>query len=341
MIAEIEKLVVRKKKIITDVISWQKVAYPKRTTEYNKCKQDMEYVIDAYISDLSNNSTTHIITVGNKFWVGNIRQIKSYEVEVAIHNYIILYISKKVISNKEVLQKLTSLKNIFISILQNGPINQFNFLQNTEAMQHCQRNFDLTKTVSDDVLNWLYDIGYSTPTKQNLNSFQIVAFKDRSTIFEIAKSATSVYDELDTVNEELKEEIRSLRRMQNPQVNANLLFLFFIRSESKTSHERLEREGLTGETMDHWRSVTNFEMGLSASAIALAAHTIGLKTGFCRCFNRDMLAEVVHPLGLSVSDFYVALGVGYPIAGIPHYVHTSIKHTSEVHKKEPFTRMIY
>lgn len=214
------------------------------------------------------------------------------------------------------------------------------FLTMTENMQHCQRNFDLSKTIDDETIDWLYNIGYNTPTKQNLNSFQIVAFKSRNLILEIAKTATSVYDRWDSVPDDLKNEIISGKRMQNPQVNANLLFMFFHIPESRTSELRIRREGPTGDSPEFWHSATNFEMGLSASAVAIAAHSIGLKTGFCRCFNRDLLDKIINPYGFSSDDFSVALGIGYPIEGLPYYVHTDRTNESVTFVKEEFTKVI-
>ena len=48
------------------------------------------------------------------------------------------------------------------------------FLNTVQNFQHCQRNFDLSQTVDDSTVNWLLNVGYSTPTKQNLDSFEIV-----------------------------------------------------------------------------------------------------------------------------------------------------------------------
>jgi hypothetical protein len=341
MILDIEKLITQKNKIITDVIDWQKTNYPKRTTEYEKCRRDIAYVIDAYVNDLTKNTTTHTIGIANKFWVGNTRQIKTHFIEIAIHDYMISYISKNVFVDVELIKKITALKNIFIGIIKDGPIKQLDFLEITQSMQHCQRNFDLKKSISNDVVNWLYEIGYSTPTKQNLNSFQIVAFTQRNTIFEIAKTATSLYDAWEKMPKKLRQDLKSGKRMQNPQVNANLLFMFFLKPESRTSPLRIEREGLTGDTPATWRSLTNCEIGISSSAIALAANSIGLKTGFCRCFDRNMLSKVVEPMNLSPDNFSVALGVGYPMPGWPHFTHTNKRFRSDTFVKEQFTRMIY
>ena len=342
MISDIKKLITQRNTIITEAILWQKLKYPRRTRDYNKCIRDMEYVIDAYIKDLTDNTSNNIVEIGNKYWTNGIRQINNFAVEEKIHEYIITYISTKIFNtNQNLINQITLLKNILINIIKNGPMGQSDFLQLTNSMQRCQRNFDLTKTVSDDIVNRLYNIGYRTPTKQNLNSFQIVAFTKRNQIFEIAKTATSVYDHWESFSKRDRAEITSGRRMQNPQVNANLLFMFFHRPESMTSALRLEREGITGDTPEFWRSVTNFEMGLAASAIALAAHNMGFKTGFCRCFDRAMLNKIIEPLGLNSDNFSAALGVGYPLPGLPHTMHTSRRHSSYTFEKEPFTRMIF
>jgi hypothetical protein len=219
-------------------------------------------------------------------------------------------------------------------------IDQLNFLEITKSMQHCQRNFDLEKIIPDNVVDWLYDIGYSTPTKQNLNSFQIVAFTQRDVIFEIAKTATSIYDEVESTTSELKSKILTNARMQNPQVDANLLFMFFRRPESYFSNKRIIREGKLGD-IDKWSMATNFEAGISAGAIALAAHSIGFKTGFCKCFHQVLLDKILTSFGLSTDNFSAALGVGYPIVSLPHYIHTDKLNKSASYRKESFTRMIY
>lgn len=219
-------------------------------------------------------------------------------------------------------------------------MKQDKFLSRIEVMQRCQRNFDFSKSVSREVVEYLYKIGHTTPTKQNLNSFQLVAFTKRDQILEIAKTATSVYDLWDPEYDD-KEDIKAGRRIQNPQVNATVLFMYFLRPESKTSKLRQEREGITGDSMKYWRSTTNFEMGLSASAISMAAISMGMKTGFCRCFNRDMLAKIVEPYGLHSDDFSTALGIGYPIEGVTHYVHTDLINVSETLPREKYIKMIF
>ena len=49
------------------------------------------------------------------------------------------------------------------------------YLQTIENFQHCQRNWDLTKSISDETIDFLLEAGYNVPTKQNLNSFTILA----------------------------------------------------------------------------------------------------------------------------------------------------------------------
>ena len=48
------------------------------------------------------------------------------------------------------------------------------YLEIIEKFQHCQRNWDLEKTVDDETIDYLLEVGYNVPTKQNLNSFKIV-----------------------------------------------------------------------------------------------------------------------------------------------------------------------
>ena len=195
------------------------------------------------------------------------------------------------------------------------------FLNTVQNFQHCQRNFDLSQTVDDSTVNWLLNVGYSTPTKQNLDSFEIVCVKDREKIKKFSIAATNAPDERYALSDTLKEALAK-GRIQNPQTDSNLLFLFFIKPESRTSADRLERERGDPVPDEYWMRCTNLEIGLAASAIGIAANTIGMRTGFCRCFDYDALpVEFLEPYNINPKHLQVMLGMGYPLHD-DHTLHT-------------------
>jgi len=207
------------------------------------------------------------------------------------------------------------------------------FLKTVKNFQHCQRNFDLSQTVDDSIIDWLLDVGYSTPTKQNLDSFEIVCVKDRKKIKEFSISATNGPDERHFLSASTLAELEN-GRIQNPQTDANLLFLFFIKPETRVSEDRLKRERGDPPPDEFWIRCTNLEIGLAASAIGIAANTIGMRTGFCRCFDFGALpVEFLEPYNINPKHLQVMLGVGYPLYD-DHTLHTDGKFKSSSFPKD-------
>ena len=94
MISDLNIIVNQKKIIIEACIRYMKENYPTRTVEYYKCQRDLGYILDAFIHDVSNNTTSNTIYIGNKFWIRNVRQITTYQVEVSVYNYMIQFLKE-------------------------------------------------------------------------------------------------------------------------------------------------------------------------------------------------------------------------------------------------------
>tara|TARA_B100001287_G_scaffold275147_1_gene282119 strand:+ start:1473 stop:2123 length:651 start_codon:yes stop_codon:yes gene_type:complete len=197
--------------------------------------------------------------------------------------------------------------------------------------QKCQRNFNLEKAVPDDTAKWLLEIGYATPTKQNLDTFEIVCIRNRDSIKKFVKAATNSPEESQDMSPSLKKMLKE-GRTQNPQTDANLLFLFFIKRKQRKSKMREEREKGRPADDQYYRVTTNLEIGVSASAIGIAAHSIGMKTGFCRCIDHDALPDILSPYKINKYDLEVMLGVGYPLYQ-DRKKHTDGKFYSEHYEK--------
>ena len=174
-----------------------------------------------------------------------------------------------------------------------------NWLDLIEQTQHCQRNWDLDKSVDQEIIDWLFDVGYTMPTKQNLSSFQIVAFTDRTMIEYFTASA-------------INKGWRS-RHVKNPQMLAPVVFTFFEKKDDEEKKRSLEKRQGNNTTM--------VEIGIAAGAMALAANSVGLKTGFCKCFyplesgieKKNKIAKALKPYMIKGTAIALALGVGYPI----------------------------
>ena len=117
------------------------------------------------------------------------------------------------------------------------------YLETINNFQHCQRNWDLTKKVPDKLIDFFFEVGYNVPTKQNLNSFTIVCVKTRENIADWSSIARNSNDTLlHSAGSYISDKVNN-GGLQNPQTNANLLFLFFINDSERYSELRKKREG--------------------------------------------------------------------------------------------------
>jgi len=182
-----------------------------------------------------------------------------------------------------------------------------NWLDLIEQTQHCQRNWDLDKSLDQETIDWLFDVGYTMPTKQNLSSFQIVAFTDRTAIENLTKNAVD-------------KKWGKGRHVKNPQMLAPVVFAFF------ENHDKDERK--RSQEIRSGNHTTMVEIGIAAGAMALAANSIGLRTGYCKCFyplesgkdKKNKLARLLKNYKIKGTDIGLALGVGYPVEGLPSNV---------------------
>jgi|11_taG_2_1085331.scaffolds.fasta_scaffold10019_3 nitroreductase len=200
-----------------------------------------------------------------------------------------------------------------------------NWLDLIEQTQHCQRNWDLDKSLDQETIDWLFDVGYTMPTKQNLSSFQIVAFTDRTMIEYLTASA-------------INKGWRS-RHVKNPQMLAPVVYTFFGKTDEVEKSRSQEKRIGSGTTM--------IEIGLAAGAMALAANSVGLKTGFCKCFyplesgidKENQIRKALERYEIKETNISLALGVGYPIEGLASNIGNDDFRHGQFEKK-PQTKII-
>ena len=217
--------------------------------------------------------------------------------------------------------------------------DELKYLEIIENFQHCQRNWDLEKTVDDETIDYLLEVGYNVPTKQNLNSFKIVCIKDRDEVLKWARIARNSDDTITNVGENTKQ-FMDKGGLQNPQTNANLLFLFFVNDKERTSTARRERERGEDPSVKGWRKEKMLEVGLAASAIGIASHMKGLRTGFCGCIWKEIIPEEwTQEWGVHPEDLAVMFGVGYPLHD-DHRLHNNGSGGKQSYPNRPYEKII-
>lgn len=167
--------------------------------------------------------------------------------------------------------------------------------------QHCQRNFDLSKTIPDEDLDLLIHAATNCPSKQNLSFYRLHVVKDRDLISKIHELSTGVTaDNIVTGEREVG--------TTNSQTLANVLFIFERKELYEMSEKALEKWARADDAeYEIFKRDLNVAIGIASGYINLAASLLGYATGCCQCFQKDAIGKL---LGLEKGPELI-MGVGY------------------------------
>jgi nitroreductase len=167
------------------------------------------------------------------------------------------------------------------------------FLEKTiQKSQRCNRNWDLTKQISDKDLETMKVSVTQCSSKQNRVFYKVVYTQDRDKI-------EKIHELTDGFSYSYEPKLTTT----NSQVLANTLFAF-VRDTDKHEQKRTYEEWKTNSRsqMDEDRSV-----GIAAGYLTLTANLLGYETGCCQCMDASGVAEV---LGVE-EKVLLLMGVGY------------------------------
>jgi len=170
-----------KDKIIENAVNWMKENHPNRTSNYNKCKRDLNFVLDAYISDLENNTDYNVRFIGESFWKGEIRQLKSFKVELAVYDFIIDYIIKNLSTDKIFNHNLINLKNLLCNIIEFGP--QTSVLNIIGKRKHVYEYKDDDIPDNSTIREIFLKAWHITPSKQNIMPYRVNVLGPTQTLY--------------------------------------------------------------------------------------------------------------------------------------------------------------
>lgn len=196
--------------------------------------------------------------------------------------------------------------------------------------QHCQRNWDLTRTIPAEDIELIKVAGTQCPSKQNISYFRLHFVTNREKIEElhtytmgavmwgknVGPGPLGGYNPMGTV-------------YTNPQTLANLLIVF----ERKTLEEiNSVADGDTPRNGEVWKKEmgiededalrdlerdANIALGISSGYINLVSNLLGYSTGCCQCMEpkkiRDALGMKNVPL--------LMMGVGYKNPELNRKIH--------------------
>jgi nitroreductase len=165
--------------------------------------------------------------------------------------------------------------------------------------QHCQRNWDLSREISEDELSVLETAVTACPSKQNIIFYKPYFIQNRELIEQI-HSATNGF----TINYQTGE------TKTNSQTLANLLVVLVEDKEWLKNLPRNTGSIESQETGDETKTMNQdklISVGVAAGYLNLSATMLGLSTGCCTCFDDNKIGEI---LGVE-NSILLLMGIGY------------------------------
>ena len=181
--------------------------------------------------------------------------------------------------------------------------------------QHCQRNWDLEKTIPEDDIDLLTYSVTNCPSKQNIAFYKVHLITNRDVIEEI-HSKTAGFKNYETGDYET-----------NSQTLANLLIAFEAEDYmSRHSSDKVFRNDelwaldngtLTDKEKNALERDANMAIGIAAGYINLTASILGYGTGCCACFNEIDVRNVIG----CTNPIKLLMGVGFKNSSVNRRVH--------------------
>ena len=162
-------------------------------------------------------------------------------------------------------------------------------LNSIKTVERCQRNFDLTQPVPENHIKFILDAATSMPTRQNRIHYNITVVNDTELTRDIYTNIAFDKDDRD-------------HDLRNGQTYAPLLLIFGTDSEM-----------LNNEKYSYRKYDVPMSVGLASGAAAIAASSLGYVTGFCKCFNEDLLEQwILKTYNKKSIEPRLMLGIGKP-----------------------------
>lgn len=169
--------------------------------------------------------------------------------------------------------------------------------------QHCQRSWDLTKTIPQEDLETLVTSVSQCPSKQNIAYYKCHFITNRSVI-------ESIHNNTDGFTVKYSPKVTQT----NSQTLANLLVAF---EDIPITPRLLNGEIRNDQSLWLQQDETNIPealkrdkemaIGIASGYLNLTANLLGYSTGFCACFNPATVGNI---LGIE-NKILLLLGVGF------------------------------
>ena len=204
-----------------------------------------------------------------------------------------------------------------------------------DVCKKAQRNYDLTKPVSEEDLETLIYVAANSPSKQNETHYSLRVYTDPKIIREIYK-LTQLFTfqtntQTDKIFGETAEKFVTDHRyaVTNSQILAPVVFVYCDETKNIRSgtHIVATQPNATRIAIDTLNEQKNLSIGISSGQLVMAAALLGYKTGYCSAFERDINGEnsdSVQKLLKLKSEPKLLVGVGYPHPDMTRLEHPEV-----------------
>jgi len=176
--------------------------------------------------------------------------------------------------------------------------------------QHCQRNWDLERSIPTEDLDLFETAITQCPSKQNFAFYKATFITDRPTI-ESIHACTQGFGVLADPQQPYSPE--NMHWTTNSQTLANLLVV--LEYVEPTDHHKW-RDDTFG---DPWKRDADMAIGIAAGYLNVIASMKEYRTGCCACLDNEGVKEI---LGTK-NDIALMMGIGYKDDARPRREHHS------------------
>lgn len=312
--------------------------FPYRTREFEKCARDVSYIIKALATCLKENNTQHIDYISRLFFKGGEIQLKSTDVEFIAYEHLLSLIDPLFENVEEgsftfcqkLIQQLKfNLENGFDDLADNGfnirGINRetkikrmfYNWDHEMEIirnMQKCQRNWDYSREVHPEVIDYLLWHAENSPSKQHEAYYDVYWSADRKVVEECTKYTWGSTHSRNPPS-----------TWRNTQANANM-YMLFVAKEPETQLN-CHADGSLKSNKDPARWENSYvSIGIAMGLVMRAANSLGMVTG-CNKSHGDMNGDMFWERKLGIEEDVLAgrkkiaygIGIGFPQEGRPRW----------------------
>jgi len=330
----------KKTEIIEDVLSKFEVKHKgvHTETQHFKCVRDTGYNFDAILADLEQGGTKNVEDVAKRYWAGTVSNLGPGEQIYAIEVNKLL---EKRLHQEDVDKvQISLLINTINEIVLYGFEDEWQkkwgdlvrlrndretgikkmFYEWNEEMniihkiQKCQRVWDHTKPMMDEVVDYLLWIAQNSPSKQHEAYYDIYWTTNRK-----------VLDELSNYTWGCTHNRIPPSTWKNSQQNANM-YIVFVAKEPNTQLNCNADGTLKGNaTAARWENAY-VSIGIALGLVMRAAAKIGFSTGGNKSHN-DMNGDDFWEKKLGILDevnkgekqIAYGIGIGYPKEGVERW----------------------